>query len=212
MIRINLLKKERRRVTLPDLSRLREIKVRDLLKERGIFLIPVLGAVLVAGEIYYVAKLREEIDRLKGEVAKLTAERDALKKKAQEIQKEKNRLQKRISELRARINYLEMSRDVILTLRSYYVPFNESLRYLYLNVPSTVWLDNLSQSITFSDMNVEISFGSYDIDSIKSFIETAKRQYPEFTPGTVEKRENKIGIIYYTSSVKFRKDLVRGEE
>ncbi|MDQ7083151.1 MAG: hypothetical protein Q9N34_09565 [Aquificota bacterium] len=139
-------------------------------------------------------------------------ERNNLKRKADEIQAQKRRLQKRINELKARIRYLETSREIILTLKSYYVPFNESFRYLSTNVPSTVWLDNLSQRMSFSDMDVELSLGSYDIDSIKHFIETAKKRYAEFIPGTVEKKENKIGIIYYTSSIKFRKDLVKGEE
>ncbi len=212
MIKINLLKKERKRITLPDLSKIREIKVQDLLKERGIFLIPVIGAAIVAAEVYYVLQLKKEIGDLRGEIARLTVERNNLKKKADEIQAEKRKLQRKINELRSKIRYLEMSREIILTLKDYYVPFNESLRYLYTSVPSTVWLDNLSQIISFSDMNVELALGSYDIDSIKNFIETAKREYPEFIPGTVEKKENKIGIIYYTSSIKFRKDLVKGEE
>lgn len=212
MIKINLLKKEKRRITLPDLSKIREIKVQDLLKERGIFLLPLIGLAVIGAEVYYYMDIRREVDNLKGEIARLTVERNNLKRKADEIQAQKRKLQKQINELKARIRYLEMSREIILTLKDYYVPFNESLRYLYTSVPSTVWLDNLSQRISFSDMDVEISLGSYDIDSIKFFIETAKRQYPEFIPGTVEKKENRIGIIYYTSSVKFRKDLVKGEE
>jgi predicted nuclease with TOPRIM domain len=212
MIRINLLKKERRRVALPDLSKLKEIKVQDILKERGIFLLPLMGALIVGVEVYYVMEIRREIENLRGEIARLTLERNNLKKKADEVQAQKRKLQREINELRARIRYLEMSREIILTLKDYYVPFNESLRYLYTNVPSTVWLDNLSQTISFSDMSVELSLGSYDIDSIKHFIETAKKRYPEFIPGTVEKKENKIGIIYYTSSIKFRKDLAKGEE
>jgi len=212
MIRINLLKKERRGIRLPNLSRLREIKVQDILKERGIFLLPLIGVLAVVTEVYYVMELRKEIDSLKGEIARLTVERNNLKRKADEIQAQKRKLQRQINELKARIRYLETSKEIILTLKSYYVPFNESLGYLYTSVPSTVWLDNLSQRMSFSDMDVELSLGSYDIDSIKHFIETAKKQYPEFIPGTVEKKENKIGIIYYTSSIKFRKDLVKGEE
>ncbi|MDQ7083152.1 MAG: hypothetical protein Q9N34_09570 [Aquificota bacterium] len=43
MIRINLLKKERRGLRLPDLSKIKEVKVQDLLRERGIFLLPLIG-------------------------------------------------------------------------------------------------------------------------------------------------------------------------
>ncbi len=212
MIRINLLKKEKKKFTLPDLSKLRKIEYKDLLKEKALYVIPVVGLVFVGVEVYYAYQLKQEINALKMEVDSLTLQRNKLKKKATAIQAQRKALQSEISKLKARIKYLEMSKDIILVLKGYYEPFNGSLNYFYTIAPSTVWFDGFSQSMDFEKVNVELNFGSYTIESIKDFYSIVKKEFPLLLPGVITKKENKNGIIYYVSSVKVKKNLTGGGE
>ncbi len=212
MIRINLLKKERRGLTLPDISKLRKIELRDLLKDRALYIVPIVGFAVVGVEVYYAYQLKQEINTLRVEVNNLTLQRNKLKKKADAIQAQKRALQAEINKVKTRIKYLEMSKDVILVLKRYYEPFNGALNYLYTIAPSTVWFDSLSQNMDFEKVNVELNFGSYNIDSIKDFYSTVKREFPFLLPGEIKKQENKSGIIFYVSSVKAKKDLTGGGE
>ena len=212
MIRINLLKKEKKKFTLPDLSKLRKIEYKDLLKEKALYVIPVVGLIVVGAEVYYAYQLKQEINALKMEVDSLTLQRNKLKKKAMAIQAQRKALQSEISKLKARIKYLEMSKDIILVLKGYYEPFNGSLNYFYTIAPSTVWFDGLSQSMDFEKVNVELNFGSYTIESIKDFYSIVRREFPLILPGAITKKENKNGIIYYVSSVKVKKSLAGGGE
>jgi len=120
MIKINLLKKERKRLTLPDLSKLREIHPREFLKERALVIVPIVSAVVIVGELFYAYRLKGEIEQLQAEISRLTAERNSLKRKADIIQAKKKALQQEINRIRGRIRYLEVSKEVILALKGYY--------------------------------------------------------------------------------------------
>ncbi len=212
MIRINLLKKERKRLSLPDLSRLKEIHPRELLRERALIIVPAIGALVIAGELIYAYKIKSEIKKLEEEISRLTAERNTLKRKADVIQAKKKALQQEINRVKGRIRYLEMSREVILVLKGYYQPFNQALDFLYTEVPSTVWYDKLSQNMSWQKIDVELSFGSYDINSIKHFFRIVKREFPQLLPGEIRKQESRSGVIFYASSIKISKNLESGRE
>jgi outer membrane murein-binding lipoprotein Lpp len=214
MIRINLIKEEKRRFALPSISlaQLKQYEIKDLLKEKAILIAPAIGVLILAGEIFYAFRLKGEISSLQREVTDLTAQRNKLKKKANVVQARKRALRNEINTLKRRIKQLELSKDVIIVLKNYYAPFNESLGYFYSHVPSTVWLNSLSQRMDFQKVNVELSFGSYDIDSIKNFFTTIKREFSELTPSEIRKQENKNGIMYYVSSIKAGKHLTSGVE
>ncbi len=212
MIRINLAKKEKREFKLPDLSRLRQINYRELLKDKGILAIPLIGLIIAAGELFYAKTLMDEVNALQFKVEKLTQERNRLKKKADIIQAQKRKLQAQIREVRSRIQYLQMSKDIILALKDYYIPFNNSLQFLKNRVPNTVWFDGLTQRLTFENVNVELTFGSYDINSIKNFFYTVRNEFNQLVPGEIRKRENKNGIIFYIASMKVQKSFTKGEE
>ncbi len=208
MIKINLLKREKKKLTLPDLFKFKDIHIKDFLKERAILIIPAVGSLFIGLELFYTYKLKQEINVLQIEVNQLKSERDKLKKKASNIQARIRTLQSKISAIRSRIKYIEMSKDIILVLKEYYQPFNSSLNYLYTKVPSTVWFDSLSQNIDFQGISVELSFGSYDINSIKNFYSIVRKEFPLLALGEIKKQENENGLIYYVSSIKFRKEFI----
>ena len=212
MIRINFVKKEKREFKLPDFSRLKEINYKELLRDKGILVIPAIGLIIVAGELFYAKKLIDDVNALSFQVDQLTKERNKLKKKADKIQRQKRRLLAQIDEVKRRISYLKMSKDIILTLKDYYIPFNSSLRFLRTTAPNTVWFDNLNQRLEFERMNVELTFGSYDINSIKNFYHIVRREFNQLLPGEITKRENKKGIIFYVASMRVQKEFLKGEE
>ncbi|WP_457601005.1 hypothetical protein [Hydrogenivirga sp.] len=214
MIRINLIKKEKKGFALPSVSlaKLKEYDIKELAKDKAVLIVPAVGVILLAGELFYAFQLKQEVESLQREVNSLNAQRNKLKKRADIVQARKRALQNEISNVKRRIRQLELGKDIIIVLKGYYEPFNESLSYLYSYVPSTVWFNSLSQSMDFQRVNVELSFGSYDINSIKNFFTIVKREFPQLTPNEIKKQENKSGIIYYVSSIKFRKDFVSGGE
>ncbi len=207
MIRINLVKKEKREFKLPDLSKLKEIQIKDILQEKFIFVVPLLGAVAIGAELFMLKKMRDEVAALESKALELKTERDNLKRKAAEIQAKRNELEARIRELRNSINYLNQSKDVIIALKEYYIPFNRSITFLRTSVPNTVWFDKFSQNLDFNKVAVNLSFGSYDLDSIKSFYRILKKEYSKLNMSSIKKRENSFGIIYYVSSINVEKDV-----
>ncbi len=212
MIRINLHKKERKKVTLPDISRLKEIKVRDLLKDKALYILPLVGVAVIGGEVLYVYRLQEEINALRVEVDNLKAQRNELKRRADEIQAQRRALQNEINQVRARIRYLEMSKDVFLALKKYYEPFNASLGYLFTMTPSTVWFDGLSQTMDFNRVSVKVEFGSYSVDYIKDFYMIMKSRFPLLNMSEIKMNETDAGMIYYVSSVEMSRDIKGGGE
>ncbi len=210
MIRINLIKKEKKRFTLPSLSlaQLKQYDIKEFAKDKAILAIPVVGVALLGVELFYGYQLKQEVANLQREINNLSAQRNKLKRKADIVQARRKALMNEISATKRRIKDLEHSKDLIVVLKEYYEPFNSSLNYLYSYVPSTVWFNSLSQDMDFERVNVELSFGSYDIDSIKNFFTIVKREFPQLTPSEIKKQENKNGIIYYVSSIKFRKSFV----
>jgi len=173
-----MLKKEKRRLSLPDLGKLKEVHPKEFLRERALIIVPVISALIIGGELFYAYRLKGEIEELQREVSRLTVERNKLKKKADVVQAKKKALQQEINRVKGRIRYLEMSKEVILVLKDYYKPFNSALSFLYTETPSTVWYDRLSQNMSFQKIDVELSFGSYDINSIKHFFQIVKREFP----------------------------------
>ena len=212
MIRINFVKKERREFKLPSFTRFRQINYRDLLKDKGLLVIPIIGLGVIAVELFYAKQLMEEVNALTFQVEQLTKERNKLKRQADKIQRQRKRLLAQIENVKRRINYLQMSKEVILILKGYYEPFNSSLQYLRTTVPNTIWFDNLNQRLEFERINVELVFGSYDINSIKNFYHLVRREYSQLLPGEITKRENKKGIIYYVASMRVQKNFIEGEE
>ena len=214
MIRINLIKKEKKKFALPSVSlaQLKQYDIKELAKDKAILAIPAVGVVILAGEVFYSFKLKQEISSLQREVSNLTSQRNKLKKKADIVQARKRALRNEINAVKRRIRQLEISKDLIIVLKDYYEPFNSSLSYLNSYAPSTVWFNSLSQNMDFQKVNVELSFGSYDINSIKNFFTIVKKEFPQLTPSEIKKQENKSGIIYYVSSIRFRRDFVSGGE
>ncbi len=207
MIRINLIKKEKREFKLPDLSKLKEIQVKDILQDKFIFVIPILGAVAIGAELFLLKKMRDEVALLESKAMELKTQRDNLKRQANEIQAKKSQLESRIRSLKNTINYLNQSKDVIIALKEYYVPFNRSITFLRTSVPNTVWFDRFSQDLDFGKVAVNLSFGSYDLDSIKNFYRVLKKEYSNIKMSGITKKENSFGIIYYVSSINVEKDV-----
>jgi FtsZ-binding cell division protein ZapB len=114
MIRINFAKKEKREFRLPDLSKIKEINFRELLTERGILAIPILGLLIIAGELFYLKQLKDEIMSLKEKVEQLTVERNKLKKQADFVQAQKRKLQAEIAQgrMEALLNYQTIISDL----------------------------------------------------------------------------------------------------
>ncbi len=207
MIRINLVKKEKREFKLPDLSKLKEIQVKDILQDKFVFVIPVLGAVAIGAELFVLKKMKDEVALLESKAMELKTQRDNLKRQANEIQAKKSQLESRIRSLKNTINYLNQSKDVIIALKEYYVPFNRSITFLRTSVPNTVWFDRFSQDLDFGKVAVNLSFGSYDLDSIKNFYRVLKKEYSKIKMSGITKKENSFGIIYYVSSINVEKDV-----
>ncbi len=209
MIRINLLRGERRKrgFYISDFRKIAQFNLRDINVDKLIFIIPVAGAVLVVGQIVYLFNINSEVNRLRGVVAKLTVERNNIRAKANKIEAERNRLQKEIDALRREIENIDMSKDIIMALKDYYRPFTDSVGYFYKRLPSTAWLTSFSQRMDFEKVNLNISFGSYSVEVIKSLYSELKDEFPHILIGQIEKKESSKGIFYYVSSMEIEKTL-----
>jgi hypothetical protein len=205
VIRINLVRKEKKGFKLPDISRLKQIDLKSFLMSSGVLVLPALFLAGFVMELIYAKRLSDQISSLEIDLDRLTSKRNSLKKKAELINAEIERLEAQIREVRGRIQYLRMSRDVILALKGYYTQFNGSLEFLRDSAPTTVWFDGLTQHLEFDRVDVDLRLGSYDLDSIKDFFERIKLEFSEIVPGEINKRENKNGMIYYVASVKVGK-------
>ena len=207
MIKINLLKEEKRKLSVPSLSGLKEMNLKDIAQQRAILVVPIIGALAVAGEIFYGMKLSEEVSSLESEVNKLTATRDKLKQKANDIAARKKEIQAQIQQVKNRIAIVEQSKGVILTLKNHYAPFNASLRRFIYNTPTSVWFNGFTQVSDISSIRVEINLSAYSVKTIEKFLTSVKSRYSKASLGSIERVSNDYGVFYYKSSIKAVKNI-----
>ncbi len=206
MIKINLLKEEKkgRGISLPSVK---GFSKEDLIQEGAIKVLLVIFAIALVAELGYIFTLKRESSSLEAEKNRLVQDRNLWRAKAQRFLNERRDIEAKINRVKARIEYLEKSKDVILTMRKYYLPFNSSLEYVYTNTPSTVWLSSFVQDQSFSNLNLSINFSAYDINTIDEFFVLINKEYSLPLIKSIERKLNKYGITYYVSSIKSRKGI-----
>ncbi len=212
MIRINLIKKEekKRGVSVPSISleALKGVKIEYLFKREYIHY----GAALIIGvlflaEVVYYFLLTNERNRIQESVQQLQMEKTALDRKVQKIKQEKEKLEKEIKMLTARIDNIKKKRDIIITLKGFYKPYNRYMNIYISSLPSTVWLTLYKQSFNLNEINMEGSISAFDIPSINSVIDKFKFDFDSIHFDRVTRKTNKYGVAYYSSVVKVKKKI-----
>lgn len=107
MIRINLLKKERKSV-LEGLKGLAGgLSGARLSKEQLLNTTPLfagaIGAVLIGAQVYYMFQLKSDVASLKEEVSSLETQRNKLKKQAMELETKRKQLESKIKQIKTEI-------------------------------------------------------------------------------------------------------------
>ena len=232
MIKINLLKEEKkgRGISLPSVK---GFSKEDLIQEGAIKVLLVIFAIALVAEFGYIFTLKRESSSLEAEKNRLVQDRNLWRAKAQRFLNERRDIEAKINRVKARIEYLEKSKDVILTMRKYYVPFASSLEYVYRNMPPSIWFPVFVQYQNFEYVYVFARFASYDINTMDEFFRIVNKEYPihvlnppmeakirefDYTLGKSEDKTvhivkelhsklNNQGIIYYTSFVRKAKPI-----
>ncbi len=206
MIKINLLKEEKKGggLTLPSFK---EFKAEDIIKEGAVKALMVISGIVILGEIGYIVFLKKTVGELERERNILAQERNQWKAKAQKFMSERRSLESEIAKIKARIDYLEKSKKVIITMKKYYNPFNSSIEYIYTKTPATVWLSSFVQNQSFSDIRVSINFSAYDINTIDRYFVIINDRFSTPLIRNIERKLNKHGITYYVSSIVTSKGL-----
>ncbi len=211
MIRINLLKEEKKSIAL-DISKIKKFNVKEFVKSKAIFSIPIAGFAIFAVEVFYYIRLSSEVNTLRTEIKNLEKERDLLKQKVADQLERIKRLKEEINKVKLRIQRLERSKDVYTALKTYHLVVDKFFVSLKQNVPPAVWINQIEQEISFSDFNVSIHLGSYNIKAILAFADSLKKamdtEYINFSE--IEKRENEYGVIFYNASINLNKSIGKG--
>ena len=217
MIKINLIKKEekKRGVSIPSFSiqALRSIRVEYLFRKEYIhYGITLLVGILFLAEVVYYFLLTTERNKLQESVQQLQAEKTALNRKVSKIKKEKEKLEREIKMLTARIESIKRKRDIILSLKGFYKPYNRYMATYISSLPSTVWLTMYKQSFDLKEIRMEGNISAFDIPSINSLIDRFQFDFDSIYFDRVTRKTNKYGVAYYTSVVKVSKRVHIKEE
>jgi hypothetical protein len=203
MIKINLLKeKKTKKPSLqPTSVSLKEIRVGDLLKlDRAQYYLSVLLwiGVLGMGVLYW--KTSKEITETKLEIDQLQAEKNRLEVMAKRISEEKKKIESEMSALRAEMDMIERSKDILIGLKAFYEPFNNSFVSFSSSVPSVSWTLTYSQSLDIENrkLKTEFDLSSFDYASIGSYANSLKKNNVEVFISSIERKITPNGYEYYS--------------
>jgi hypothetical protein len=212
MIKINLLKEKKAKKALPQptLVSLKEIRVGDLLKldKTQYYLSALLWiGVLGMGVLYW--KTSKEITETKLEIDQLQAEKNRLEVMAKRISEEKKKIESEMSALRAEMDMIERSKDILIGLKAFYEPFNDSFVSFSSSVPSVSWTITYSQSLDIENrkLKTEFDLSSFDYASIGSYANSLKKNNVEVFISGIERKTTPNGYEYYSTKLVAEKSV-----
>jgi len=149
MIRINLLKSEQKKKSISiDLTALKSLKVQDLLKVNSLYYAGAFLWIVVILAAGYYFKLNQDKENLRRKLEELNAEKSRLQAQSKRFLEQKKSLEAEIARLKAQIQDIDKSKDIIVGLKSYYNPFNNSLDLYTLSLPKTSWVNNYNAKLS----------------------------------------------------------------
>jgi len=212
MIKINLLKEKKTKKTLaqPTLVSLKEAKVSDLLKlDKAQYYLSVLLWIGVLGMGGWYWKISKEITEIKREIDQLQAEKNRLEVMAKRISEEKKKIESEISALRAEMDMIERSKDILIGLKAFYEPFNDSFVSFSSSVPSVSWTLTYSQSLDIENrkLKTEFDLSSFDYASIGSYANSLRKNNTEVFISGIERKTTPNGYEYYSTKLVAEKSV-----
>jgi len=212
MIKINLLEEKKAKKTLqqPTLVSLKEIRVGDLLKlDKAQYYLSVLLWIGVLGMSVLYWKTSKEITEIKREIDQLQAEKNRLESIANRISEEKKEIESEVSALRAEMDMIERSKDILIGLKAFYEPFNNSFVSFSSSVPSVSWMLNYSQSLDIENRKLKTEFDlfSFDYASIGSYANSFKKNNVEVFISNIERKTTPNGYEYYSTILVAEKSI-----
>jgi len=212
MIKINLLKEKKAKKTLPQptFASLKEVNISDLLKlDRAQYYLSVLLWIGVLGMGGWYWKISKEITEIKREIDQLQAEKNRLEGMAKRISEEKRQIESEMSALRAEMDAIERSKDILIGLKAFYEPFNNSFVSFSNSVPSVSWTLNYSQSLDIENRKLKTEFDlfSFDYASIGSYANSLKKKNVEVFISGIEKKVTPNGYEYYSTKLVAEKSI-----
>jgi hypothetical protein len=204
MIKINLLKEKKAKKTLPQptFAFLKEVNISDLLKlDKAQYYLSVLLwiGVLGMGVLYW--KTSKEIREIKREIDQLQAEKNRLEGIAKRISEEKKEIESEISALKTEMDAIERSKDILIGLKAFYEPFNDSFVSFSSSVPSVSW------TITYRKLKTEFDLSSFDYASIGSYANSLKKNNVEVFISGIERKTTPNGYEYYSTKLVAEKSI-----
>jgi hypothetical protein len=212
MIKINLLKEKKTKKTLPQptFASLKEVNISDLLKlDKAQYYLSVLLWIGVLGMGVWYLKISKEITQIKREIDQLQAEKNRLEGIAKRISEEKKKIESEISTLKAEMDMIERSKDILIGLKAFYEPFNDSFVSFSSSVPSVSWTLTYSQSLDIENrkLKTEFDLSSFDYASIGSYANSLKKNNVEVFISGIERKTTPNGYEYYSTKLVAEKSI-----
>jgi len=212
MIKINLLKEKKTKKTLPQptFASLKEVKINDLLKlDKAQYYLSVLLWIGVLGMGGWYWKTSKEITETKREIDQLQAEKNRLEGIAKRISEEKKEIESEMSALRAEMDAIERSKDILIGLKAFYEPFNNSFISFSSSIPSVSWTLTYSQSLDIENrkLKTEFDLSSFDYASIGSYANSLKKNNVEVFISSIERKTTPNGYEYYSTKLVAEKSV-----
>ncbi len=212
MIKINLVKKEKAKTSVPtEISKLQNLKTLKLEGALNIYyLSAILWLVLVLNGLYYLRlsneknTLNESLEKIKVRKAQLEAQRKGLLESERQIQES-------IKSLQSKINEIESSKDILIGLKNYYAPFKNHLNLYTTRIPNNTWIYEYRQVIDFNSnsLSTEIKFASLDPNAIGSYGNLAKAYSSRYYITNVERKIGQHGFAYYSANLNLESKLIQ---
>ncbi len=209
MIRINLVKK-REKVEVERIRLGKEKIARAIPKvpkvEYVLALIAWLAVVLM---LAYYFRLSSERSKLRVEVDSLNAQKIQLQSRAKKFLEEKKTIEGRIASLESKVKDIERSKDILVGLKSYYQPFNQSLLSYTKSVPSVSWISSYSQSLDINggSIKTDMELQSLDYKGISAYGERLSSMSRSVNLTSLERKVNQYGFEYYTVKLSTERKL-----
>ncbi len=217
MIKINLAKERERKRLLE-----KEIKPAVGLPKIGIpikreasvyYLSAILWLCVILTGIYYY-RLSSEREQIKREIDQLNAQKIQLQAKAKRFMEEKKAIERSIADLENRIKDIEKSKDILIGLKSYYVPFNQTFLSYVKSAPSISWISSYRQTFDINNpaIKTEMELQSLDYSGISYYSKRLAQLSKVVNVSSVERKVNQYGFEYYSARLTAEKSLYGGRQ
>lgn len=212
MIKVNLAKKKEEKELKPTAGRVPQIAI-PIQKEKAIYyLSAILWLSFVLTLLYYL-KLHSDMENLRKQLDELNAQKVQLQAKAKKFIEEKKLIENNIRALEDRIKDIDKSKDIILGLKSYHVPFNNTFFFHVKSVPSVSWISSYKESLDINTLLIkaELELQSFDYYGITNYTKKLASLSKAIEVSSVERKTNQYGFEYYSAKLSTEKTLYGGK-